>query len=250
MTKSPPVRKEASLAFAILLACVFSATAGCKHQAATPPALAPPPPPDVSAGVVLPSAAQHWKEIAAACVGPLRGPANAHYTVVEFGDFEDAGCATARPLIERLVEKHGCNFKLGFINRPSVTDMNSINAAAAACIVAQHGKFWQMYDVLYRHGTALAKAHLPAYAGMAGVSPAVFIHDYKKRNDGGKMAADQKIDDMWNVHTVPSFLLHDNVTGKSTGFSGLKGLQSLISNTPDLESGGAQGVSPPAPNPQ
>lgn len=81
---------------------------------------------------------------------PVRGPADAKVTVVEFADFQCPACKAAKPVILSVLETNPTQVKLIFRHFPISSihihaDETSLTAEAAK----NQGKFWEMYDKLY-----------------------------------------------------------------------------------------------------
>lgn len=85
-------------------------------------------------------------------VGPddhVRGPADAPITLVEYGDFECPFCARAYPVVKELEERYAGRLRVVFRSFPLVVHPRAQAAAEVAEFAADHGKFWEMHDLLY-----------------------------------------------------------------------------------------------------
>ena len=119
-------------------------------------------PPDHSATLEPP--------VAIATAGaPVRGPANAPVTLVEFSDFQCPFCIAATPQLDALLKAYPTQVKLIFKEFPLDSHPQAPLAADAALAAQKQGKFWPMYDALFaqqghlsRRGvlTLAAKMHL------------------------------------------------------------------------------------------
>src|SRR4051794_17260327 len=95
----------------------------------------------------------------------VRGPATAKAIVVEYGDFECPFCARAVPVLKELERKYGADLRVVFRHNPRAFDHPKAPLAAeAAEAAAEHGKFWEMHDLLFEHQSALEPADLEGYA--------------------------------------------------------------------------------------
>jgi protein-disulfide isomerase len=86
---------------------------------------------------------------------PVRGPANAKVSIVEFADFQCSYCIRAESTVRTLIDEHGGNVQLVWINRP--LDMHphaEMAAEAAEEAYRQKGNagFWPLHDALFAHG--------------------------------------------------------------------------------------------------
>lgn len=81
---------------------------------------------------------------------PVRGPADAPVTIVEFADLQCPACQAAKPTILSVLEKYPTQAKLVFRHFPlSSIHVHADRSALAAEAAKNQGKFWEMYDKLY-----------------------------------------------------------------------------------------------------
>ena len=83
----------------------------------------------------------------------IQGPINAPLTLVEYGDYQCPYCAQAYMIIKEIQERLGSKLRFVFRNFPlTKVRPRAYNAAIAAETAAAQGKFWEMYDYLFKHG--------------------------------------------------------------------------------------------------
>src|SRR3954447_11978818 len=85
--------------------------------------------------------------------GPVRGPADAAVTIVEFGDLQCPACKRAQPTIEKLM-KEVPNAKLVFQQYPLVQIHKWAMTAAkyGLCVAKQNNDaYWKFVDTVYSH---------------------------------------------------------------------------------------------------
>ena len=95
----------------------------------------------------------------------VRGPTDAHVTLVEYGDLECPYCGQAEPVIRELLGDFG---DLRYVWRH--LPLNDVHpraqlAAEASEAAAAQGAFWPMHDLLLEHQDALDPKDLIRYAG-------------------------------------------------------------------------------------
>jgi hypothetical protein len=85
-----------------------------------------------------------------------QGSSNAHVTLVEYGDYECPYCAQAYIIIKQAQERLVSKLRFVFRNFP-VTKVrpHAYETALAAEAAGAQGKFWDMYDYLFKHGQLL-----------------------------------------------------------------------------------------------
>ena len=98
---------------------------------------------------------------------PVRGPANAPVTLVEFSDFQCPFCIAATPQLDSIQKAYPSQVKLIFKEFPLDTHAQAPLAAAAALSAHKQGKFWPMYEGLFaQKGNLSRKGVLALAAGM------------------------------------------------------------------------------------
>lgn len=78
------------------------------------------------------------------------GNTSSKVILVEYGDYQCAGCSSSYQMVKQLTEKY--KDKLGFVfrNYPLYTSHpNAFAASAAAEAAGLQGKYWEMHDKLY-----------------------------------------------------------------------------------------------------
>src|SRR6476659_8994306 len=81
-----------------------------------------------------------------------QGPAHAPVTLVEYGDYECPYCGRAYPIIKAVQAHFGPRLRFVFRNFPlTESHPHAALAAASAEAAGDHGKFWEMHDLLFEH---------------------------------------------------------------------------------------------------
>lgn len=111
--------------------------------------------------------------------GPVRGPADAAVTIVEFGDLQCPACKRAQPTIERLMADVP-SAKLVFQQFPLVQIHKWAMTAAkyGLCVAKQsNDAYWKFVDTVYQHQDEMQQKTedqvvplLKQYAGESGVN--------------------------------------------------------------------------------
>jgi protein-disulfide isomerase len=99
---------------------------------------------------------------------PVRGPADAWVTLVEWSDFQCPFCRGAEAQVEQVLANHPAEVRLVYKQFP-LTDLHerAFPAALAADCAGQQGKFWEMHDLLMRGD--LSDDALAGYARALGL---------------------------------------------------------------------------------
>ena len=100
------------------------------------------------------------------------GSKGAKVTMVEFSDFECPHCAAARPALEQFAKNNRDALRFCFSPFPLTGHPNSVPAAQAALFGRDHGKFWEMHDLLFENQRQLSPEVMRSLAGKLGLAPA------------------------------------------------------------------------------
>jgi protein-disulfide isomerase len=86
---------------------------------------------------------------------PVRGPAEAWITVVEFSDFQCPYCATAQSTLATVLPEYGTDVRVVFKNYPLSFHSHARTIAIAAECAHAQGRFWQFHDLVFGGQQAL-----------------------------------------------------------------------------------------------
>lgn len=136
------------------------------------------------------------------------GKKDAKVTLVEFSDFECPYCAVARPVLEKFARENSARVRLCFAPFPLPNHPNAIPAAKAALFARDHGKFWELHDLLFENQSRLnpdairnlaSKLGLPA----SGVSSALESEKY-----ADELSAFKEAGRAGNVDATPTIFVN------------------------------------------
>jgi len=101
------------------------------------------------------------------------GSPKASVTLVEYGDFECPHCGAAYPIVKAVQRAMGSKLLFAYRHFPlSRIHLHAEHAAEMAEAAGEHGKFWEMHDLLFENQDALEDDQLIAYAETLGIDPA------------------------------------------------------------------------------
>ena len=80
---------------------------------------------------------------------PVRGPADAPITIVEWSDFQCPFCARVEETLTRLRQEYSDKIRFVWRDMPLPFHEQAVPAAIAARAAGAQGKFWAMHDRLY-----------------------------------------------------------------------------------------------------
>ncbi len=82
---------------------------------------------------------------------PVKGPDDAPVTIYEFSDFQCPYCKKARSILQPLLDEYEGEVRVVHKNFPLSFHDEAKPAAKAALAAKQQGKFWEMYDLLFKN---------------------------------------------------------------------------------------------------
>ncbi len=111
----------------------------------------------------------------------IRGPENAAFTLVEYGDYECPACGDLFNTLQSVQQEFGTRLRLVYRHYPlSGIHKHAQMAAEAAAAAAAQGRFWEMHDLLFEHQDALELKHLLRYAEQLGLDVNRFHRELKE----------------------------------------------------------------------
>ncbi len=139
---------------------------------------------------------------------PVRGPADARITLVEFSDFECPYCSAAVKQVDAVMAAYPKDVKLIYKQFPLDMHPHARMAAEASLAANEQGKFWEMYDVLFKNFRRLSRENILALAQQIGLD----INKFKADLESGKYKAvidkDLADGDAAGVYGTPSFYIN------------------------------------------
>jgi protein-disulfide isomerase len=139
---------------------------------------------------------------------PVRGPANAALTLVEFSDFQCPYCAIAVGKLDAVLQAYPGKINLIFKQFPLDTHSQAALAAAAAIAAHRQGKFWPMHDALFAHRRDLSRTSIMALARTTGLDMKRFETDLNSPETKKTVASDTDDGDRAGVEGTPSVFIN------------------------------------------
>jgi protein-disulfide isomerase len=109
---------------------------------------------------------------------PMKGPADAKITLVEFSDFQCPYCSKAVTEIDAVLKAFPKDVKLFYKQFP-LTDIHTraMLASQAALAANAQGKFWQMHDKMFSDNRNLSRENMLKWARELGMDMKRFTAD-------------------------------------------------------------------------
>ena len=138
---------------------------------------------------------------------PMRGPADARITLVEFSDFECPYCSIAVKKIAAIMATYSKDVKLVYKQYPLSMHPHAQIAAQAALAANAQGKFWEMHDVLFANSRILSRDHILAWAEKLGLDMDKFKADLDSPKVKQVIDQDMKDGDAAGVYGTPAIFI-------------------------------------------
>lgn len=143
---------------------------------------------------------------------PVRGPADARVTIVEFGDFSCEHCKESAPIIRQILRDYPNEVRVVWKDLPAATyPQNSGPLHVAGQCAHRQGRFWEYHDQLFAaQNTALTRNDLVAMAVDAGLDRLAF-EDCVDNNETIPLILERNLlmAQELGVDGVPYFVLND-----------------------------------------
>ncbi|HEU4822564.1 MAG TPA: DsbA family protein [Nitrososphaeraceae archaeon] len=154
----------------------------------------------------------------------ILGPVTAPVTLVEYGDYECPYCAQAYLITKEIQERLGDKLRFVFRNFP-VTKIrpHAYETALAAEAAAAQGKFWEMYDYLFKHGQAVTNDSLRRSAASLGLNLTRFDSELHDRIYSNHIDEDIQSGKNSGVKSTPTFFINDELYNDAWDLDSLLG---------------------------
>lgn len=138
---------------------------------------------------------------------PMRGPANARVTVVEFSDFQCPYCAKAVGEVNTVLSKYPKDVRLVFKQYPLDSHSQAALAAEASLAAQAQGKFWELHDKMYANFRSINRVRILAWANEIGLDMKRFEADLASHKYAARVASEERQGDNAGVEGTPTFFI-------------------------------------------
>jgi protein-disulfide isomerase len=153
---------------------------------------------------------------------PVKGPEDAKITLVEFSDFECPYCAAAVRNVDLIMAAYPKDVKLIYKQFPLSMHPHAQIAAEASLAAREQGKFWEMYELLFKNSRQLSKGTILEMAKSLGLDMEKFqaaIESGKFKKEVQKDIADGEAA---NVYGTPAFYINGKQYNGEVSLAALK----------------------------
>lgn len=142
---------------------------------------------------------------------PVRGPADAPVTIVEFSDFQCPYCRQVQAALRDILARYRDSVRLVFKHFPSASHRDARAASIAATCAAAEGEFWRFHDLLFQHEGELGPGELLRLAHEAGLDVARFAACQDSPTAAATVEADLREGIALGVDATPRFFMNGRI---------------------------------------
>ena len=150
---------------------------------------------------------------------PVRGPASAKVTIVEFSDFQCPYCAKATAEVKQILDKYPKDVRFIFKQFPLDIHSQAAVAAEASLVAQAQGKFWEMHDKLYANFRSISRLRILAWAQEMGLDMTRFKTDLDSHKYLARVTAEEKQGEDAGVGGTPTFYINGKKLNSSFEFA-------------------------------
>lgn len=142
-------------------------------------------------------------------------------TLVEYGDFQCPACGAYYPMIEEVFAEYKDRISFTFRHFPLSQHQNALPAAYAGEAAGAQGKFWEMYDLLYKNQTewsesTTASTIFAGYAQKLGLNMAKYKIDVNSAAVKARVESSKQSGVMSSLDHTPTFFLNGKMATNPT----------------------------------
>jgi len=139
---------------------------------------------------------------------PVRGPADARITLIEFSDFECPYCSAAVKQVDAIMAAYPKDVKLIYKQFPLSMHPHAQMAAEASLAANEQGKFWEMYEALFKNSRRLSQQTILAAAQELELDMNKFKADLESGKFKAVIEKDLADGDAAGVYGTPAFYIN------------------------------------------
>lgn len=139
---------------------------------------------------------------------PVKGPANAKITIIEFSDFQCPFCKRGKDTMDEVAKKYPNDVKIVFKNLPLAFHDKAEPAARAALAAGKQGKYWEMHDALFDNQAQLGAEFFLDQAKKLGLDVEKFKKDMEASDVTEQIKKDKELADKHGISGTPGFFVN------------------------------------------
>ena len=144
----------------------------------------------------------------------VQGPVNAPVTLIEYSDFQCPACENYYYFVVKLLQDEpSTTVRFVYRHYPLPQHANAIPAAMASEAAGLQGKFWGMYDLIFKNHADWTELADPTsvfvgYATTLGLDVVKFKTDLKSKDLVARIAAYSDSGQTTGINATPTFFIN------------------------------------------
>lgn len=139
---------------------------------------------------------------------PIKGPASAKVTIIEFSDFECPYCKRGSDTLDAVMKAYPNDVKVAFKHYPLPFHAQAMPASKAAWAAQQQGKFWEFYHELFENQDKLGDQFFADTAKKLGLNVDKFKTDSTSDAAEKAVKADMELGQKNGIQGTPGFFVN------------------------------------------
>ncbi len=148
------------------------------------------------------------REVAIAPNDPVRGPATAPITIVEFSDYQCPYCARVTPTLDKLRAAYPDKIRFIFKDFPLPNHPQAPKAAEGAHCAGEQSKYWEMHDRLFANPQALDVDTIKQHATTLGLDQAKFTQCLDSGKFADAVKAGMELGSKLGINSTPTLYVN------------------------------------------
>ena len=153
---------------------------------------------------------------------PVRGPADAPVTIVEFSDFQCPFCTRVHPTLLRILEAYPDTVRLVFKHYPLSFHRDAPLAHRASLAADRQGRFWEMHDKIFTNSRDLSRRTLIQHAKDLDLDVAQFTRDLDSKEVIALLDRDMAEGERLGITGTPTFVINGRVMSGAQPYENFK----------------------------
>jgi protein-disulfide isomerase len=139
---------------------------------------------------------------------PVKGPASAKVTIIEFSDFQCPYCKRGRDAMDEVLKAYPNDVKVAFKHYPLPFHKEAEPSARASWAAQQQGKFWEYHDILFNNQDKLSNDFYLATARQLKLDENKFKADMASEAAAKQVKEDADIGAKNGIQGTPGFFVN------------------------------------------
>ena len=148
------------------------------------------------------------QDVGVADTDPVKGPAAAPITIVEYSDYQCPFCARVNPTLDRIVQTYGDKVRIVFKDFPLPNHQEAPKASEAAHCAGEQGKYWELHDQLFANQQALQIPEIKQYATSLELDMNAFNRCLDSGKHASRVAENMKAGEALGVESTPTLYVN------------------------------------------